>query len=256
MNAQSIQKRKDCILGAIYEHGQIQAGGLADDMGVSIATVRRDLKALAEEGLVELTHGGARVHEGSDYSFLSKSTRHVEAKRIIAALAAGLISNGEQVFLDSGTTCFNMAPHLRTRKSLSVIVNSVRTAQELHSPGLSTLILGGQYRPERMDIIGPMAVETMANLKGYRAFVGCDGLDIKTGASAVDMNSAHIFSRAVDNARESVLLADQSKFGAPTLFKVADWSSLSTLVTDKRPPSDWMAFFKKTRIRVLFPDHP
>jgi hypothetical protein len=113
---------------------------------VSEATVRRDLHGLAAEGLLQLNHGGASVVRGSDHSFLSKLTQNVEAKQTIAQLAAQLVCDGEQLFLDSGTTCFAMTAFLRAKRGLSVIVNSIRTAQEL-APGINVLMLGGQYRP-------------------------------------------------------------------------------------------------------------
>lgn len=226
---------------------------LAEQLGVSEATIRRDLHGLASEGLLELNHGGASVVRGSDHSFLSKSMRHIEAKKTIARLAASLVQDGDQIFLDSGTTCFAMTAPLRGKQRLSVIVNSVRTAQELKAPGVETLLLGGQFRQDRMDTVGPIALETLEQLHGYRAFIGSDGVSIEAGLSSVDIESAHIIKLVSRNARENILLADGSKFGRPTLYKIVDFESISMVVTEQKPSDEWMEFLEMQDVEVLYP---
>jgi DeoR family fructose operon transcriptional repressor len=246
------QKRRDAILAQVYHHGHVEVGSLSHELGVSEATVRRDLRNLADEGLLDLNHGGASVSRTPDYSFLSKATRNLEAKRIVGRLAADLVSDGEQIFLDSGTTCFQMTGPLRGKRAISVIVNSIRTAQELFTPGLDVLLLGGHYRPDRMDAVGPMAAASLDQLRGYRAFFGSDGLGRDFGPTATDIDSASLFGQAVRSAREAVLLVDHSKFDAPALYRIAEWKSVSRVVTDIRPPEDWMAFFQQMGIQVAY----
>lgn len=250
----TIQQRREAILTQAYQLGHVSVRQIASETGVSEATVRRDLHGLAAEGLLELTHGGATVVRTSDYSFLSKSRRNIDAKRTIAKLACELISDGQQLFLDSGTTCFEMAQFLRSKRSLSVIVNSVRTAQELDSPGVNVLLLGGQYRPDRMDTVGPIASEVLERLRGYRAFLGTDGIGLDFGLTSVDIDSAHIFKLAARNARECVLLADSSKFDQPSLYKITDFDSISTVVTEKKPSGEWEEFFAGQDIHVIYPN--
>lgn len=247
------EKRKDEILAYAYKQGHVSVKELSEALQVSQATIRRNLHDIAAEGLLKLTHGGASIVKNSDYSFISKSMRNVEAKRIIASLAAELVEDGNQIFLDSGTTCFAMTKFLRTKKSLSVIVNSVRTAQELVAPGLNVLMLGGQYRPDRMDTIGPIAYETLNRLRGYVTFVGTDGLSIDCGFTAIDIESANLFGLAVKNGRESILLADSSKFDKPALYKITDLRSISTIITEKMPSPDWRRFCNENRIKIICP---
>lgn len=251
----TIQKRRDAILSAAYRSGHVLVREIAEQMDVSEATIRRDLHSLASEGLLELTHGGASVLRNSDYSFISKSLRNIEAKRIIAELACGLVEDGEQLFLDSGTTCYEMTSYLRSKKGLSVIVNSVRTAQELQAPGVNILLLGGQYRPERMDSVGPITFEVLERLRGYRAFLGTDGISRDFGLTSVDIDSAHIFTLAARNARECILLADSSKFDQPSLYKIADMSRITALITEKRPSREWIDFFKNQKINIIYPNN-
>jgi len=249
----TIQQRREAVMSHVYQLGHVSVRQLAEDLCVSEATVRRDLHGLATEGLLELTHGGASVVHTSDYSFISKSMRNVNAKRIIAKLACELISDGEQIFLDSGTTCFEMTAYLRSKRGLSVIVNSIRTAQELRSPGVSILLLGGQYRPERMDAVGPIAFEVLERFRGYRAFLGADGLGMDFGLTSVDIDSANIFTQAARNARECILLADSSKFDNPSLYKITDFQPISIVITDKEPSPEWIEFFKDQSVTVRYP---
>jgi DeoR/GlpR family transcriptional regulator of sugar metabolism len=146
-----------------------------------------------------------------------------------------------------------MTAFLRGKRRLSVIVNSVRIAQELHAPGMNVLMLGGQYRPDRMDTIGPMAGASMDRLRGYLAFVGTDGLGVDFGPTAADIESANILGQAIRNARQSILVADSSKFDSPGLYKITDWSAISKVVTDKRPAETWCKFFAEQKIEMIYP---
>ena len=248
----TIQQRREGILALAYRDGHVSVRQLAEHLNVSEATVRRDLHGLSAEGFLEISHGGAAIARNSDTSFLSKSLRNQQAKKEIARLASSLVQDGEQIFIGSGTTCFGMASYLRPKKGMSIIVNSVRTALELQAPGIHVLMLGGQYRPERMDTVGPMAFESLERLRGYRAFLGTDGISQDFGLTSIDIESAHLLRLAARNARECILLADSSKFDRPALYKIIDLQLLSTVVTEKKPSPEWMDFFQKENIATLF----
>lgn len=249
----TIQQRREGILALAYQDGHVSVRQLADHLSVSEATVRRDLHGLAAEGLLEVSHGGAAVARNSDTSFLSKSMRNKESKKEIARLASSLVQDGDQIYIGSGTTCFGMASYLRSRKGLSIIVNSVRTALELRAPGIDVLMIGGQYRPERMDTVGPLASESLERLRGYRAFLGTDGISRDFGLTSIDIESAHLLQLAARNARECILLADSSKFDRPALYKIVDLQMLSTIVTEKKPAPEWAEFFQQQNIKILYP---
>lgn len=249
----STQQRRQRILSEVFEKRHVTAKDLAADMAVSEATVRRDLKALADGGQLEVVYGGATLRRPSDFSFRSKGMRNIEAKRTVGRLAAELVGDDEQIFLDSGTTCFQMAAFLKRRRGLSIIVNSARLALELEAPGLSVILLGGHYRPDRMDTVGPLSTSTLEQLHGYVAFIGSDGLKMDFGLQAADIESANLYRLAVQNAKQTVLLVDHSKFFAPSLFKIVDWDPISRVVTDTAPPPEWQEFFGKREIEVIYP---
>lgn len=249
----STRQRRDWVLNQVYEAGHVTVSDMAAAQKVSEATIRRDLRALAQTTDIELVYGGASRARSFDFSFRSKSLRNAEAKQTIGALAAALVSDGDTVFLDSGTTCFEMAPFLKRRRGLSVIVNSARLAIDLDTPGLSVILLGGQYRPARMDTVGPLATAVLDQLRGYNAFVGTDGISMDFGLTASDIESAHLYRVAVGNAKEVILLVDHSKFSGPSLFKVIDFDRISKVVTDAPPSREWMEFFQARGIEAIFP---
>ena len=247
------EQRRDRILAELSEKGRVTVKHLSLSLGVSDATVRRDLRSLADDGQLEIVFGGATLPRPSDFSFLSKAGRNIEAKRIIGRLAAQLVGDNDQIFMDSGTTSFQMTPHLSRKRGLSIVANSARLAIELDAQGPNVILLGGQYRPDRMDTVGPLATRTLENLRGYMALVGADGLSLEFGLTAGDIDSAHLNALAIANSREAVLLVDHSKFRSPSLYKIVDFDAISRIVTDRRPDDEWMAFLEKKYIDVIYP---
>jgi DeoR family transcriptional regulator of aga operon len=248
------KQRRDVILRCILEHGHVEVKALSQEMAVSDATIRRDLRSLADENLIEPVYGGAILPRVTDFSFRSKAMRNVEAKRLIGRLAAGLVTDDEQIFIDSGTTCFEMCPHLKQRRGLNVIVNSARLAAELAgNSDIGVILIGGHYRPERMDSVGPLATATIEQLRGYLAFVGADGLSLDFGVSASDIESAHLYRQVIRNARETVLLVDHTKFLTPSLFKICELDDISRIVTDQTPLKEWLDYLNARGIELTAP---
>jgi len=250
---QATKERQQRVMSELLDRKHVTVKDLADTMGISEATVRRDLRSMANSQKLSLVHGGATLSR-QDFSFLAKHDRNLTAKRIIGCLAAGLISDGQQLFLDSGTTTFEMVPFLSRRRGLSVVLNSARLALELRAPETNIIMLGGQFRPDRMDTVGPITLANLEQLRGYVAFVGADGLSMEHGPSAVDMESAHLYRLAVANARETVLLVDHTKFEAASLFRIVEWNQIDRIVTDLPPSKEWADFLAAQNIQVHCPD--
>lgn len=252
----STRQRRQRILDELFEKRHVTARDLAGVMATSEATVRRDLKALADEHLIELVYGGATLRSSSDFSFRSKEQRNADAKRAIGRLAAELVPDGEHIFMDSGSTCFQMTPFLKGKRGLWIIANSTRLALEMDTPGVRVILLGGSYRPDRMDTTGPLAMSTLEQLRGYAAFIGADGLDRQFGLAAADIESAQLYRLAIANAREAVLLADHTKFESASLYKIVDWDQIAKVVTDQQPDAEWCEFLHGRGIDVRYPDAP
>lgn len=248
-------ERHDLILERIDLQGHVTVRDLAQRLGVSEATIRRDLKHLSDRRQVELVYGGATAARKLDQSLQARGQRNIEAKRIIGDLAGALVRDHDMLYVDSGTTCFEMRHALKQKRSLTLIVNSTRLATELQlSPDASLIMLAGHYRPERMDTVGPLAVQSIDQLRGYSAFIGADGLSQDFGVSASEMQTAYLYQHIIRNAKETILLADHSKFSAPSLFRIGGFESVSTVVTDRDPGPDWQTFFSDQGIALVTPD--
>ncbi|MFA6134042.1 MAG: DeoR/GlpR family DNA-binding transcription regulator [Phycisphaerae bacterium] len=248
------QQRRDLILSQVLENNHVKVKELADSIAVSEATVRRDLKSLADDNQIKLVYGGAEQLRISDFSFRAKARRNYEAKRVVGRLAAELIGDDEQIFIDSGTTCFELAPMLKRKRGLTIIANSSRLVLELPDvPGINIITLGGRYRPDRMDAVGPLATAALDQLRGYTALIGADGLSMDFGLTASDMESAFLFRQAVQNAAATWLLVDHSKFLTPSLFKIVDWEAISRVITDCPPRPEWAEFLSARNIEVIYP---
>jgi DeoR/GlpR family transcriptional regulator of sugar metabolism len=104
-----------------------------------------------------------------------------------------------------------------------------------------------------MDTVGPLASAALDQLRGYRAFIGADGLSMEFGLAARDVESAYIFRLAVANAKETILMVDHTKFPASSLCKIVGWDPITRVVTDRRPTEEWLVFFKEREIEVICP---
>ena len=240
-------------MAQLLENKEVTVRELAGQMEVSDATVRRDLKALADEQELELHHGGATLSPNCDYSYHAKSLRASAEKQIIGRLAGELLQDGDHIFLDSGTTCSQLVPYVKRLLNMTLLANSSRLALELKGSNSRLFLIGGEYRPHRMDTVGPMAQATLKGVRGYVAFIGADGLSMDFGPSASDVDSAHLHRIVVENAKSTVLLVDHTKLGNPSLFQIAEWDRISKVVTDRAPDGAWKEFLEQRGIELLYP---
>jgi len=251
--SQSTIDRRKRIMAQLLDKKQVSVRDLAGSLEVSDATVRRDLKVLADEQGLELNHGGASLPRDRDYSYEAKLLRASEAKRVIGELAASLVHDGDHIFLDSGTTCSEVVPHLKRLHNITILANSARLAFDLDGSSIRMFLIGGEYRPDRMDTVGPMSLTALNTVRGYVAFIGADGVSMEFGPSASDVESAHLNHQVIQNASSTVLLVDHSKLGNASLFQIVDWSQIRTVVTDQQPSDEWVDFLQGQSIDLIYP---
>jgi DeoR/GlpR family transcriptional regulator of sugar metabolism len=253
-NLLNAPNRREAILERLNARGHVAIRDLANGLAVSEATIRRDLRQLADDNLVELVYGGATARRIADQSLQARSKRNFEAKRTIGHLAGSLVSDGDMLFVDAGTTCYELRHALLRRKRLSVILTSTRLAEDLGAnPEIEIIALGGHYRPERMDCVGPLAANAIDQLRGYTAFIGADGISLEFGVSANDIQTAYLYQHLLRHARETILLADHTKFAAPSLFRICGLDSVSRIVTDQPPAPEWQETLAEHGIELITP---
>ena len=218
----------------MYLMGYVGAGELAASLEVDTSTIRRDLHALAIAGLLERTHGGARVPAGAaDLPYAIKEREHRSAKVAIGRAAAALVRDGESVILDSGSTVYEVALHLRDRHELTVIVNDLRTARLVAEfPSVRLLVPGGEQLASNFALVSEHAVSFVDDLRVDWAFLGADAVDVETGITNTNTLEVPLKRAMLASARHAIVVADSSKFGRRTLVRVADLDEIERIVTD------------------------
>jgi DeoR/GlpR family transcriptional regulator of sugar metabolism len=249
--------RKKFILERIEREGSVLVKDIADQLAISETTIRRDLNELDAMGLLKQVYGGAvrleKSGPGINFSISNRSTHQIEAKRKIGKCAASCVQDNDILYIDPGTTSWEMIPYLREKRNLTIISNSVRLLQCLDSIGHHNIVqLGGTLRPDRLDTVGTLAQIGIEQLRGFKAFQGGDGLDMEFGLSAVDHESALIAKIILGNAREVFVLADHTKFENPSLlYKIVDIEAMDYLITDRPLDESWAAKCRQSTVKVI-----
>ena len=251
------ENRQQLILERIRLNGRIEVCGLAKELNVTEVTIRRDLVLLEKGGLIKKTYGGAVIASPPEMnvSVRYRQTRNLAAKRIVGKLAAGLIKHGDSIYLEAGSTCYEMIPYLSQFKNITVIVNSLYLMSRLHELTQHHIILtGGQYRPDRMDMVGPTAEMAIAQLGGFKAFTGADDIAIDAGISGSDVVTVSFAKLVLQRASEVIFVGDHTKFDNPALYKIADIDELDYIVTDEMPSTQWLSACQQKNIKLVCPN--
>lgn len=231
--------RQGEILAALRRAGgsaRIQA--LAAALGVTDETVRRNIRRLEAEGVVEKLHGGARLTEPvAESDFQSRVLEQPEAKRRIAACVAALIPDGASLFLDVGSTTAYIAEALRDHRTLTVVTNSVTVAYRLATRnGNRVFFAGGELRSHDGGAFGADAMEFVGNFHTDFAVLSTTAINAEQGFMLFDLDEARFARAIMKQARTTIVAADSRKFGRSAPVTVGDPSQVSILVCDEPPP--------------------
>jgi DeoR/GlpR family transcriptional regulator of sugar metabolism len=241
----AVQRHK-LIVEELRRHGAVRVSELTELLDVSEMTVRRDLDALAADGLLEKVHGGAtlRGHLSADEpGFEAKSHRQLREKEAIAREAARLVSPGQSIGLTAGTTTWRLAHHLARVPDLTVVTNSIQVANIFHSaprPDLTVVLTGGVRTPSDA-LVGPMALASIRSLHLDLLFLGVHGVTADAGLTTPNLLEAETNRALVRSARQLVVVADHTKWGIVGLSTIASLDEADVLVTDDRLSPDAQA---------------
>lgn len=226
-------ERRQRILQMLEAQGSLRTTDLQRTLGVSLATVRRDLEALAQQGVIERIHGGALLRTlGTAFEppFAVKSAVMLAEKERISKRAAEMVPVGATVVLDSGSTTCALARQLAGRR-VTIIALDVAAAQAAAVGETEVLLVGGRVRNGLFSLVGPWTEETLKSLFGDFFFMGADAVDGSEITNST-VEEAAVKRIGIRIARKVVLLADHTKFGRRSLAQVCRLSDVSTIVTD------------------------
>ena len=248
------EERRQMILERLRLEGKVTVEGLAAEFGVSLPTARTDLARLEARGLLRRTHGGAIPASATLFEppYGERRVMHHAEKRAIARRAADYVKDGDTVFLDAGTTLYELALALRGHRRLTVVTNSLASALALmENPATDVILVGGLVQPRRRAVLGPLAERFLEAFHVDRAFVSFNGVHPDAGFTVVDFDAAELKARMMAHAEEVVVLADWTKMGKIAFAAAAPIQAAHILVTDVQTPADLIQRITDAGLKVV-----
>lgn len=239
------------MLEALRPGEELSVKELAEQFETSEITVRRDLTVLAEKGQVVRTHGGVMLPDKT--AFAQKDQKFFTAKAHIGRLAAAQVTPGDIIFMDCGSTVFQMCTFLKDITDLTIITNSLPVANELAGqPGIRINLVGGELDTVRKAVHGVMADEHIARYRASKAFVGTDGFSLSGGLSAHSEKEASITLGMARQSKYTYLLCDASKLENDSYYQYGPVSLVHCLITDPAFDKQLEQRYAEAGIRLLY----
>ena len=245
-------ERLSAILEQLSADGTVTVVEIAHALNVSAATVRRDLRLLEDQRMLERTHGGAVPH-GVLYELplRYKSARQPEQKRRIAREAAGRVRDGWAIGLTGGTTTTEVARALVDRPRLTIVTNALNIAAEIAvRPNLKLVVTGGVARPESYELVGPIAEASLQGLNLDMAFLAVDGISSKAGLTTHHETEAGSDRALMARAERIIVVADSSKLTTTAFARICDLTDVEELITDDGADPDEVAAIREAGVAV------
>jgi len=252
MPTRRVGSREQQILDLVRDRGGVDIDALAQRFGVTPQTIRRGVNRLSELGLLRRLHGGVTLPPASaNLPYVTRQVQHLEGKRRIAAAAAAHIEDGASVAIGLGTTPHEVALALRGHRGLRVVTNSMHVVFALASnPALEIVVAGGALRPADLDVVGDAAVRCFAGFKTDYAVFGVGGID--ADGTLLDFDRDEVTAREAMrlNCRQSLLVADVSKFGRAAMARGGRLDDMDHLFTDALPSAPYRPLLAGRRPQV------
>jgi DeoR/GlpR family transcriptional regulator of sugar metabolism len=246
-------ERRERVKQIVRSRRAVRVEDLREALGVSTATIRRDLHELEEEGELRRVHGGAISVDTSpiEARFEAKAATHPEAKRRIAQRAAAMVEADAKIYVDAGSTCLELAKLLAHRTDITVVTNSLPAINELAGQGPRLIVIGGELRPLSQALVGPLSTRILDELYLDRAFVGTFSLSLEAGLTTTDPAEAFTKEHVLGRTREAVLLVDGSKIGTRSFAHAGRLEQLDVVITDAQLDEEASRTFEHAGVRVL-----
>lgn len=252
------RERRRLIAGLLADEGRVSVARLAERFGVTEVSIRRDLVILEEEGELRRVHGGAvsPVRRGRSSVFAQQAHENREQKARIGTLAASLISAGDVVVFDSGSTVEQVVTHippaLQRGSAMTAVTHSLPVIREISSwDGPHLVCLGGLYLPDYEALVGPQTIADMRDLSADIVFMGCDGLTVEGGLTTQHMLIAEVGATMASRARRVAVVADASKLGRRGFTPIVSLAAVDVLVTDDGASPEVIRAISGAGIEVL-----
>jgi len=251
------KERQRKILEIIVRNGKVEVEQLANTLGVSVMTVRRDLTELDELGFLERVYGGALLLQqkngGHELPVFERSKEKTEVKQRIARAVAALINDGEKIFLGSGSTTAAIASALLLHhRDLTVFTNAINISNILMAaPQIKVVIIGGSLRRSELSLIGGFAEHALRGLQVDKLIIGIRGIDPVKGLTSDNMDEL-ITDQAILNISKTVIIAaDNTKFGYVAAIRTAPITVVTKIITDAGGPRDILQAIRQMGVQII-----
>ncbi len=233
-------KRHSEILRLLNDEGTITIADLAEKLGVSLETVRRDVKPLTANGSILKMHGAIGLPAVvGEAPFERRMRENADAKRVIARAVAATIRDGDSVMLDTGTTTSFLARELLSHRRLTVVTNSSDIARTLATiNGNKVYMAGGELRSDSGAAFGVSAIEFVSRFAVTHAVITAGALDVANGVMDYNLEEAEFARMVLSRGQRAVVVTDHTKFGRQGLMQVCGFDAFTELATDAPPPGD------------------
>ena len=251
-------ERQEEILAILNENKSATVEELASELFVSGATIRRDLKDMEKQGLIKRSHGGAMLYKSSadDSAFALREQENTSQKRIIAHLASKLVSNGDSLFLDSGSTTGLLIPKLNAFNVLSVTTTGLRNALLLsQTENVKIFIPGGQILNHSNSILGSDTIDYISRMHADIAFMSCSGVDLQNGFTDTSTEQAKLKRQMRKNSKKVAMLVDSTKFNKTFLCTDFSFDEVDYIITDKTPPIEFVEKVAESTCKIISPEN-
>ncbi len=248
-------ERRNKILEILKRDGRVLVSDLSAMFGVTEETIRRDLEKLEKEGFAKKTYGGAIAVENAnvDLPYMVRKEVNVAGKEYIAAAVNSFIEDGDHIMLDASSTAVYIAKHLKNKKNLTLITNSIEILLELSDvPGWKILSTGGTLREGSLSLVGYQAEKMISSFHVDKAIISCKGVDIEKGITDSNEMDAHIKNLMFESTNMRILAVDNTKFDKISFTRIDDLANVDVVVTDTEPSERWKKTFESLNIQVIY----
>jgi len=247
------EPRRSRVLKLLRASRILRVDELVDELGVSAATVRRDLAVLEGFGELRRIHGGAVIADAYDEEplFDAKTAVAVDEKRRIALAALKLIHPKGVIYLDGGSTVLELARQLVPFNKLTVVTNSLRVVEIFKSSGPRMIITGGECRLLSQTFVGPLTRGVLEQMHFDLAFMGTIGVSVEQGLTTTDPAEAFTKEQVMKSATRSILLADSAKFSKTSFVRFGGVEQLAITISDKQMPAEVQSAFKRRGCELI-----
>ena len=247
-------ERQIWIRRLVDDQGSVTVAEVSSRLGVSEATIRRDLEEMNQRGWIYRTHGGGvRVDRVLQEPPINQRLRErSDEKQRIGRAAARLIEDGETIFLGSSTTVLEIARNIPNQIHLKIITNSIPIVNELAShQNVEIIVIGGALRRSELSLVGHFAEQMVQEFRADKVFMGIHAIDFVNGLTNDDLQES-IFDRMILNlAPKTILVADHTKFGRVSTVKVGSVTAVHTIITDTLTPAQIIEDIRQIKIDVI-----